>query len=129
MIRTTIIGMVLKVYTPVTIGEGDKAIKKQTIVIKQNAEEDPWSGRSFPSDFWAVDIIGDEEIKRLAIDQTYEPQNEAEGLGTYGEFFLQINSRPVDKKQTPEQIKKGDKAEVIFPVNVRLGKVDWSKYK
>ena len=116
MIRTTIVGQVLQVSEPVMIGEGDKAVLKQTVIVKQNAEQDEWSGREFPADTWEIDIIGKDEIARHAIDKTYENV-------MYGTFYVQINSRPVTKKITDPK----KPAEIMFPVNIRLGRVDFKK--
>lgn len=116
MIRTTIVGQVMEVSIPVIIGEGDKAVLKQTVIVKQNAEQDEWSGREFPSDTWEIDIIGKDEIARHGIDKTYEQS-------MFGTFYVQINSRPVAKKNTDPK----KTAEIMYPVNIRLGRVDFKK--
>lgn len=119
MIRTTIAGQILSVSEPVTIGEGDKAVLKQTIIVKQNAEQDEWSGRDFPSDTWEIDIIGKDEITRHGLDQTYANSN----IPTWGTFYVQINSRPVAKKNTDPK----KPVEIMYPVNIRLGRIDFKK--
>lgn len=116
MIRTVIVGQIQSVSEPVMIGEGDKAVLKQTIIVKQNAEQDEWSGREFPADTWEIDIIGKDEIARHSIDKTYENV-------MYGTFNVQINSRPVAKKNTDPK----KPAEIMYPINIRLGRVDFKK--
>lgn len=113
MIRTAIKGKILTVKPVVIIGEtdpkkqkqGEKTMAKQSIIIRQDPDQDEWSGRDYPSDDWEVDILGQSEIDRLGLDASHS--------GRQGEFFLQFNSKMLDKK---------DGSGVIYPINVRLGR-------
>lgn len=120
MIRTEIKGQILEVSTPFTIGEGDRAVLKQTIVIKQNAELDEWSGREFPQDTWEIDIIGQDEIKRHGLSKDHE-------VLFFGTFKIQINSKPVAKKITDPKADPKKPAEIMYIPNIRLGSVDLTK--
>lgn len=114
MIRTSIKGKILLVKPTVILGEtdpkkqkpGDKTMEKQSIIIRQDPDQDEWSGRDYPSDDWEVDILGQAEINRIGLT--------ANDAGKVGEFYLQFNSKMLDKK---------DGSGVIYPINVRLGRI------
>lgn len=75
MAKINLKGKVSAIYAPEVVGTGEKEIKKQTIIFLVPAWKDSFGDTKGKDEFWEIDIIGEDNIKKFALTDDMEGKN------------------------------------------------------
>lgn len=75
MAKVTLKGKIYAVYSSEKIGTGEKETVKQTFIFLVPAWKDGFGDTKGKDEFWEIDIIGDDNIKKYGITADMENRN------------------------------------------------------
>lgn len=68
-------GKVSAVYAQETVGTGDKTLQKQTFIFLVPSWKDGFGDIKGKDEFWEIDVIGEDNIKKFALSTDMEGEN------------------------------------------------------